>query len=318
MRLKLAALLSFLAFPVAGDVPKVVTDVAPVHSLVAQIMQGVGEPDVLLPPGASPHDFSLKPSQARTLQNADLIVWVGPDLAPWLGGVLGNVAQSADMVTLSDAAGTRVLPYRDEALFDDEEHDDYGHETHDDHGHEAHDGHDHDPHMWLDPENAKVWLVAIAEAMSEMDPENASTYKANAQTATDRIDETAVAIAKALAPVAEKRFVVFHDAYQYFEARFGLHSAGAISLGDAQSPSPSRIAQIRDAITDAQISCVFAEPQFSSSLVKTVSQGNHINVSILDPLGVDLEIGPSFYTQLLMEMTTSIVSCLQEVGGTND
>ena len=345
-------------------IPHVATDIAPVHALVAQVMQGVGTPDLILPPGASPHGYSMRPSEAAALADADLVVWVGPTLTPWLEKSLDTIAAGAARLTLTENGVTAQLPFREAAVFGDEDHhgahdddhdgdhdaehnsdhDDHDtHETHDDHDnaqHEDHDkdhaddhdadhadhdaehsdGHDHDhdhaagamdPHVWLDPVNAQMWLGVIADQLAERDPEHADVYLANAKSARAGLDALIADTRQTLTPLADTRFVVFHDAYQYFEARFGLKAAGAISLGDASRPSPARIAALRDAVKDGQITCALAEPQFNAGLINTVFEGTDVSTQVIDPLGAALTPGPALYTQLLRGMADSFVGCVK-------
>ncbi len=337
-------------------IPHVATDIAPVHALVAQVMQGVGTPDLILPPGASPHGYSMRPSEAAALAEADLVVWVGPVLTPWLEKSLDTIASGAARLTLTQSGVTTQLPFREAAVFGDEdhhgEHDDDHHEDHDkdhaddhdaehadhkdgeheeghdenhdedhaDHDAEHSDGqeHDHDhaegamdPHVWLDPVNAQMWLGVIADQLAERDPEHADVYLANAKAAREGLDALIADTRQTLTPLADTRFVVFHDAYQYFEARFGLKAAGAISLGDASRPSPARIATLRDAVKDGQITCALAEPQFNSGLIDTVFEGTDVSTQVIDPLGAALTPGPELYTQLLRGMADSFAGCVK-------
>ncbi|MEM7696073.1 MAG: zinc ABC transporter substrate-binding protein, partial [Pseudomonadota bacterium] len=200
-------------------------------------------------------------------------------------------------------------------------HDDHDHaaeKAHDDHGeheHASHDdhGHDHggvDPHAWLDPQNAKVWVDAIAAALSQADPENASTYFGNAAAAKGEFDTLIEEVSATVAPIRGRGFVVFHDAYHYFEERFDVEASGAIALGDAAQPSAARVAQIKDAIGDMGAACVFAEPQFEPRLVDTVIEGTDAKKGVLDPLGADIPPGPTFYTTLIGNLADGLVDCL--------
>ncbi|KIC09689.1 zinc transporter [Leisingera sp. ANG-M1] len=355
-----------------AEVPKVAADITPVHGLVARVMQGLGEPALVVPPGASPHGYSMRPSEARALDQADVVFWMGEALTPWLEGPLEELAGDAHRVELLEAAGTTVLAFREGARFeahdhgDHEGHDDHedhsghedhadhdGQEDHGDHGHEehaeghddhgdhedhaaeghdheehaedghddheghgdhadAHAGHDHegeDPHAWLLPANAQAWLDVIAEELAEHDPDNAAAYKANAEAGKQEIAEAVAGISAQLEPFRAKQFIVFHDAYQYFERGFGLNAAGAISLGDAVKPSPARVAEIRDVVADRNVTCVFSEPQFNPGLVATVLDGTGAGTAVLDPLGAKLEVGPGFYPALLQDIGAAIAGC---------
>lgn len=300
------------AAPALAEAPRVATDIPPVHSLVARVMQGVGAPELIVPPGASPHDFALRPSQAATLQEAEVVFWVGEGLTPWLGDALGTLAADAEVLSLLGVAGTIAYPYREEVGHDhDHDHDhDHGDDAHT-HGHDDH-GHDHsgdDPHAWLDPVNAAVWTRAIAAALAEADPENAATYAANAQAALAELDTLSAEIAATFSAATPPAFIVFHDAYQYFERRFGLEPVGAISLSDAAAPSAGRVAEIRARIATLEAACVFAEPQFDPRIVAAVTEGTASTTAVIDPLGADLEPGPGLYAALLSDMAASFATC---------
>ncbi|WP_118132879.1 zinc ABC transporter substrate-binding protein [Oceanicella sp. SM1341] len=340
----------------AAEVPSVATDIPPVHSLVARVMQGVGTPDLIIRPGASPHDYALRPSEAAALQRADLVFWVGEELTPWLEGPVSELASGAESIQLLETPGTTELAFREGATFeahshgdahegheehahDDHEghgheghgHDDHGHEehgheehghdahAHDDHGHDdhahgedahGHDHHGHDPHAWLDPENARVWLGVIADRLAALDPEHAAAYAANADAGRAELTALEERINASLDGLHDTPFIVFHDAYQYFETRFGLAAAGAISIGDGAAPGAARLAEIRDKVQRLDVRCVFAEPQFNPGLVETVLQDTEAKAGVLDPLGAKLEPGPGLYPALLQEMADGLRACL--------
>lgn len=369
---------AFLGSAAVADVPNVAVDIAPVHSLVAMVMEGVGTPDLIVPPGASPHEYNLRPSEAAALQNADLVFWLGEELTPWMAGAVETLAEGATVTTLLDSDGTVLLDFREGALFEAHDHDDdhgdedhAGHDSHDhedehgdddhtDHDHEEHakdkdhdhgddhskdeehahdDGHDdhadgddhdhekhaeheggddhddhghgaHDPHAWLSPENAGVWLNLIAAQLSTADPENAGAYFANAATAREEMDGLSAEVSAMLEPARGGSFIVFHDAYQYFENTFDFPASGAISLSDASDPSPARIAEIQSRIRDEGIDCVLAEPQFNQGIITTVLDGTKANTGVIDPLGSDLEPGPALYPQLIRNMAETLAGCL--------
>jgi len=308
-----------------AEVPRVVTDITPIGSLVAQVMNGLGKPDVLVPQTGSPHGFALKPSQAADLQAADVVVWVGEGLSPWLEGPLSALARKARIVELAEQAAVE-LPYREGAVFaadddhaeqDHEGHDHEGHdhekESHDaqDHGKQDHSEHDHsglDPHLWLDPRNGAVWLGVIAEALSAADPENSALYQSNAAQAQAKLMALDTEIAAQLAPFKDAPFVVFHDAYQYFSARYDLTTLGSISVSDASPPSAARLAALQEAIKAQNVQCIFSEPQFDPRLVAAI--GGKVSVAELDPLGAKIAFGPDHYADTLRAMTTSVAGCL--------
>ena len=330
----IALLLVALSLP-ALAAPRVVTDVTPVHSLVAQVMAGVAEPQLVIQPGASPHRYSMRPSEAAALEQADVVFWMGEPLTPWLGRALGNLAPDARVVSLLAAEDTQRYAFRDRVLSaaeaDDhhdhdhdhdaaDDHHDHNHgaaDDHHDHDHGAaddHHDHDHagtDPHAWLDPVNARYWLAVIAQTLAAEDPANADAYRRNAAAGQARIDALLDSVEAAVEPVREKAFIVFHDAYQYYERRFGMNAVGAIALSDASDPGPAHIARIQAIVDAHDVTCVFAEPQFNPGLVETVARDTPARTGVLDPLGSDIATGPDFYPALINELTARLVDCLQ-------
>lgn len=350
-----AALLASIALPAMADVPRVAVDIAPVHALVAQVMGDLGAPDLILPPNASPHGYAMRPSEARSVEAADLVIWMGEGLTPALGRAIERLAGDTARIDLLEVAGITTYGFRTDASFEthdhgddhgdehededhghgdghDHGHDEHGHgyddeeHGHDDHGHADHDhgdhheahgheNHDHahddvDPHAWLDPANARVWLPVIAAELGALDPENAATYAANADVAATEIAALEADIAADLAGLSERSFIVFHDAYIYFEERFGLQAAGAISLSDASAPGPARVVEIRDQVAELDAVCVFAEPQFNTDLVTRVFEGTNVTLGIIDPLGSAQEVGPGHYAATLRAMAESVRDCL--------
>lgn len=349
MSRKLASL-SVVATLMAGttmaDVPNVVADIAPVHSLISRVMDGVGTPSLILPPGASPHEYSLRPSEAAALQNADIVIWMGADLAPWMGDAVETLAKDAGHLELLEADETQLLEFREGALFekhahgvaehaedsddhdgehDHEDHaehdahddheghdhdDDDDHDGHEGHGHDEHDHGSHDAHAWLSPANAAIWVNLIAAELSSVDPDNAGAYFANAATARAELEALTVEVNAILDPVRSGSFITFHDAFQYFETAFNFPASGAISLSDAADPSPARIAEIQERVRDENIGCVLAEPQFNKGLVATVLDGTEANTAVIDPIGVDLHPGLALYPQLIRNIATTLAGCL--------
>ena len=297
-----------LADTLAGARPEVVASIAPVHSLVARVMQGAGAPHLLLPPDASPHDLALRPSDAAALERAALVFWVGPRLVPWLERPLTVLAAGARVVRLADTPGLTRLAFREGTVFEahDPESEPAAEPTP-----ESDPGEDEtDPHLWLDPMNAKLWLGAIAAALAEADPARRALYLANAEAARAELDTLAAEIDARLAPVRGRAFVVFHDSFHYFGHRFGIEAAGAVALGDARAPGPARIARIRDHIGALGTVCLFREPQFRASLVATVAAGAAVRIGLLDPLGANLRPGPGLYPDLLRGLADSLAECL--------
>ncbi|MCY4151076.1 MAG: zinc ABC transporter substrate-binding protein [Aestuariivita sp.] len=349
---------------------KIITDIPPVHSLVSMVTDGVVVPDLLLPPGASPHDFSLRPSDAQKIQDSNLLIWMGPDLVAWLADTKESLAPQARSIELIAIDGITQHSYRDKVIFstlapdehdnddhghkqDEHGHDDHAHEhghekheheehgheehkheddehqhgneehSHDDHGHEehtkeaeahghGHHDHDHDGvdiHAWLDPFNARVWVSTLAATLSEIDPDNAEIYATNAERARADLLELEKALSDRFQQTGALSFAVYHDAYQYFERRFGVEAVGAILAPDATPPSPRRVAELRDLVKREQIACVFTEPQFNPGLVNSVFESENVQILEIDPLGANIPAGKELYPTLLRNMAATMSQC---------
>jgi zinc transport system substrate-binding protein len=314
----ISAVATLLGSSAIADVPNVSVDIAPLHSLVASVMHGVGVPNLIIPPGSSPHDHQLRPSEAKAMQDANIVFWMGEELTPWMENAVKTLSSNASIITLLENEKTSLLEFREGALFEAHDHDDEHDDEHDEHDDEhdehddEHDEHGHgsyDPHAWLSPTNAKAWLDVIASQLSSYDPENAGVYFTNAASSKSEIEMLIAEINLALDPIRGRKFIVFHDAYQYFENDFGFPASGAISISDASDPSPARIAKIQKRIRDEEINCVLAEPQFKASLVQTVMEGSQANTNVIDPLGVGLKPGVSLYNKLIKNMAQSLTNC---------
>ena len=318
----------------AADV-KVVTSIKPIHSLAAYVMDGVGKPNVIVDGYNSPHGFSLKPSHAKMIENADLIIWVGEDLEAFLEKPLDSIAKKAKKVELMDLKGIKKLKFREKNIFeghDDhghkkDKHDDHGHkkdkhadhghkehkehghkeDKHDDHGHEGHAHGEHDPHIWLDPMNAKVIIKEITNQLVKLDSANSSKYKANSREAISDIDALTKSIKKDLNK--NSRVVVFHDAYQYFENRFGIKVLGSLTVNTDVLPGAEQLAEIREVIEHEKVNCIFSEPQFNPSIIKTIAKDTNIKTGVLDPLGATIDKGKGMYSELLKNMSSSFKGC---------
>lgn len=323
----------------AAEKGDVVVSIKPVHSLVSAVMQGVGEPELIVKGAASAHGYSLKPSDAAALEKAKVIFWVGPELETYLIKPLESLGKNAEVVRLEDVKGLELLPAREGGNFEahdhghaghdheghdhdghekHDEHDDHSHDKHDDHGGahshdhgEAHDHHHDDMHIWLDPQNAKLMLEPIADALSKADPEHAKQYHENAVSYAAKLDKLQKEVAAELKPLHNKPYIVFHDAYQYFDRRFNLAPAGSITVDPEKTPGAARIREIQDKVKSLGATCVFSEPQFEPRLVKTVLEGTSAKTGVLDPLGSDLQDGPELYPQLIRNLASSLKDCLQ-------
>lgn len=299
----LSLVLSLLISVPAFAAPRVVTDIAPVHSLVAMVMKGVGEPHLLIPADASPHHYSLRPSDAAALNEADAVFWIGPGLTPWLERLIRVLAQDAREVVLMEAPNVVGLEWNrpDASLTE---------------GGRPHTGlwsifagaPVADPHIWLDPKNAAAMLDTMAEALAALDEENAPVYRANARAARDALDALTEEIADALPE--PKPYIVFHDAYGHFERRFGLSAVGAVTLSDGETPGPRRIGEIVRSLKTLGIVCAFTEPQFPESTVRAVTRGSDVRVAVLDPLGASLAPGPDLYPEMMRGLAAAMRDCL--------
>lgn len=289
--------------------PNVVASIQPVHSLAAGVMQGVGEPRLLITGGASPHDYSLRPSDARAIAEADVMFWIGPDLESFLVKPLNNAKHKVQIISLLEAPGVTVLPLRTGGAWESHRHDHVepvGKGTQHDHDHEA----DHDTHLWLDPVNAVAMTRQMVAVLGEVDPNHKTDYERNGAALIERLNQLNQQLVLKLAPVKDQPYVVFHDAYQYFEQRYGLNAVGAVVLDQEQRPGAKRVVEIQGRIRDRGVRCVFSEPQFQPALVKTVIAGSNARSGILDPLGAEIPPGPDAYFQLLEGLADTLQACL--------
>ncbi len=316
----------------SADAPVVVTSIKPVHSLVAAIMQGIGKPELIVDGAASPHTYTMKPSNASALQSAKVVFWVGPGLEAFLEKPLEALGTDASIAELDKAQGLTKLKFREGGAFeahdDGDEHEahDHGKEAdghdhtaeagdHDAHDHDAHEHDDHghgefDTHLWLDPMNAKAMADEITTTLVAADPANALTYQANAKALDDRLDALDVEIAGIVSPVKDKPFIVFHDAYQYFEHRYKVRVAGSITVSPETIPGAERISEIHKKVGDLGATCVFAEPQFQPRLVDVVLEGTKAKAGVLDPEAATLDAGPELYFQLMRGIANNMKDCL--------
>ena len=342
-------ILSFLTIlaPVNAEI-KVVATIKPIHSLASYLMDGVGKPDLIVDGYASPHGFALKPSHAKMIQNADIIFWVGEDIESFLEKPLKSIAKKAEKIELMEIKGITKLKFRERNIFEghddhghkgddhddhddhakkEDDHDDHGHDDdhkkdghdehghdddhkkdgHDDHGHEGHAHGEYDPHIWLDPMNAKVILSEMAEHLMENDQKNASKYKANLKKAHKDLDN----LTKKVKSELNKDFksIVFHDAYQYFEERFGVNILGAFTVNTDVMPGAEQLSEIREVIEHDKVSCIFSEPQFNPDIIKAVAKDTKVATGVIDPLGATLDPGKDLYFDLIGNMSKSFQGC---------
>ncbi|WP_043739344.1 zinc ABC transporter substrate-binding protein [Thioalkalivibrio nitratireducens] len=387
---------------VQAETRTVVASILPVHSLVEALVDGVHDSELLMPATASPHGYAMRPSEARRLQNADLVVWVGPDLETFLERALAGPREGRKVITLMEDLELALLPTREGGVWEahahdhghhdhghhdhghhdhehhdhehhdhghhdhghhdhghhdhghhdhehhdhehhdhehhdhehhdhehhdhehhDHEHHDHGHHDHEhhdhehhDHGHHDHGHHDHghgemDAHVWLSPENVRRIAIGLARELATWDPANAQAFERNRDRLLDRIDALDSDLRAQLEPARDRAFIVFHDAYQYFEHHYGLRAAGSITLDPAQSPGARRVQELQNRIAEDDVVCLFTEPQFRPALARMLVEGRPTRLGELDPLGSTLEPGPDAWFQLMRQLGDDMSRCLE-------
>ena len=348
--------LPFMVSSAKAEPPEIVTSIAPLHSIVAQIADGRSVPSLLVPAGQSPHDFALRPSDAQALSDADVLFWIGPNLEQFLDGAMDIMSDDAVSVELVQSEGLTTYEFRSGGVWgaghshdhgheadhshNDHDHDhdheaDHSHDDHDhdhahnhdhdhdhkddhshddDHAHEAGHSHDHgdgaDPHIWLDPANGQVIGARVAEVLTQMDPEGADVYAGNLDALNAELATVQAEKAAQLAEVQNRPFIVFHDAFQYFERAYSLEGVGAVTVSPEQLPGARRLTELRAVVRDRGAVCVFSEPQFSPRIVNALIEGTDVRTAVLDPLGQGIEEGPGLYPTLLRNMAEAVDSCL--------
>lgn len=296
MRRFLPFLLLLTSFPAWAGQGEVIASIKPLHSLIAGVMDGTGEEPLLLLEGnATPHQYQLKPSQAQALQKAGVVFYIGPELERFLVAPLKSLGSRAEIVAVADEPGIRLLHARRSSAFG-------GH-------HHAKDAGEMDMHLWLAPENAARIVLSVAKRLSRLHPEHADRYRANAKAMETRLEELQATLRARLAPYGNRRFIAFHDAYQYFEQSFGLHAAGALSLHPEAGAGARHVADIRREVAENHIACVFREPQFSDALVSGLA-GSGVKTGVLDPEGAGIPAGKEQYFMLMEQLAQSFESCL--------
>ena len=347
---------AFAGPSLAADI-RVVASIKPVHSLVSAVMEGVGKPHLLMRGRVSPHTFTIRPSDAAAIADAQVVFLIDESMETSLADAVETLADHAQVVMLAHAKGLIRRPLREGGAFEadhdhgdehheegehgktdahdhdhdearreehhdeDEEHHEKGEHAktdmhdhdHDEARHEEHhdeDDHDFEMHVWLDPVNGGAMARMIAETLSKADPANASVYRANAQALLPKLDKITEEIRAEVASAHDKPFLVFHDAYRYFEDRFGLKAVGSIVVSPERKPGARRLSELREKVRESGVVCVFDEPQFNKRIVEVVVQGSEVRTGTIDPLGADIEDGPELYFTLLRNMANTFKTCL--------
>jgi zinc transport system substrate-binding protein len=293
---------------------EVLTTIKPLGFIAAAITDGVSEPEVLLPTGASPHDFSLRPSDIRSINSADLVVWVGPELEGFMAKPLANHPHA---LTLTQVEGMPLFNYATQDSHDSHDHDAHDHDhaahEHGDHDHdEGHEGHHHegiDPHIWLGPTQAKVIAKAIASELGKLDPANQARYDANLAAFDAKVDAKDKVIAGQMKAVNQKGYFVFHEAYGYWERHYGMSSKGHFTVSPERRPGAKTLVDIRKALEEQQASCIYAEPQFSPAVIESVARNTGAKVLLLDEVGEQVPLGPDGYPQFMQQLADAFAQC---------
>ena len=315
----------FSIFSAHADVStdiKVVTTIKPLHSLISRIMETRGEPQLIIEGTNNPHTFVFKPSHAKMIEEADIVFWIGEDLEAFMEKPLNSLAKDTKKIGFMDSESIEKIEFREKNIFDDHDGHEDEHEGHeDDDVHEdEHEGHDDDhkdahahahgefdPHIWLDPENAKEMVKIIRDELIKIDPEGQRQYSVNTAGATLELDNLINSIEKELSK--DISYIVFHDAYQYFENRFGVIPAGALTLNPDVLPGAKQIADIQDVINDKGIKCIFSEPQYNPKIIETLGNDMNVSTGVMDPLGAFIDAGPTMYVELINGIANSIKEC---------
>ncbi len=299
----IALLVSLVPVAAMADAPRVVVTIKPIHSLVSRVMEGVGAPLLLVDGKASPHSFSLRPSQVQAVSKADVFIRVSERLEPFTGKLVRALPEDVKLVTLVDAPDIELLTQRGNGSFERHDHAREQHDVAVDHGAA-------DSHIWLDPENARAIGNYVAQVLAERFPKDAAHFKANAERLSADIDALTKELSATTQPLQSKPFVVFHDAYQYFDRRFGLDAVGSITVSPEVQPSARRLIELREKIRELKAVCVFAEPLFQPRLVAALTEGTDARAGTLDPEGLGLDAGPQLYFVLMRNLAGSLKGCL--------
>ncbi len=286
-----------------AQAPKVVVSIAPIHSLVAGVMKGVGKPKLLLQGNASPHSYMLKPSQVRSLHRADMVVWVGESVESFLIKPLASL-KAENVLEVMNLPEMILLAGRQGGMWD---------SSPNAHQHDHHDHVEHaniDGHLWLNPDNARALVKSLVKRLSQLDTANIEHYEKNGDKMLQQLARLDADLRAQLAPIKQQPYLVFHDAYQYLEHHYDLNAVGAVMVDPERKPSAKRLHQIRKKIEHSQVKCVFAEPQFSDAVTQVIVEGTGLKVGNLDPMGANETVGKALYFELMTRLGNSLKDCL--------
>ncbi|AXY01591.1 zinc ABC transporter substrate-binding protein ZnuA [Vibrio alfacsensis] len=270
----------------------VLTSIKPIQMITTELTDGVTTPDVLLQNNASPHDYALRPSDVKKVASADLVIWFGHDLEPFLEKV---VTDRDNTLTLSQIPDLSLREFGSEH----------------DHDHDGHHHGTHDPHFWLGIAPVEQVANVIANKLAEVDPRNANVYAKNLQKFKEQLKATDAEIKQQLTPVQNNGYFVFHDAYGYFEERYQLNQLGHFTVSPDRKPGAKTLIHIRKTLASGEVACVFSEPQFTPAVIESVMRGSDVGTGVLDPLGSEIEVQPGSYFVFLKTLSNNFSQCLQ-------
>jgi ABC-type Zn2+ transport system, periplasmic component/surface adhesin len=288
----------------------VTVSIKPIHSLVSGVMGAVGTPELIVNGAGSPHTYVLRPSEARVLNRSDVVFWVGDELETFLKKPLEALGEQANIVTLSKLQGLKLLPAREGGTWEGHKHDDKPYDEREAVYRNDHADREMDMHIWLDPVNAKTMVQSIVAELCLTDPQHAQIYKKNGERLIARLTMLDRELAESLHPISKVPYIVFHDAYHYLEAHYGLNAVGSITVSPERKPGARRVAEMRDKVKQLGVACIFSEPQFEPTLVRTLIDDTKARTGVLDPVGAELRNGPELYFDLLRGLSASLVKCL--------
>ncbi|MDT4845991.1 High-affinity zinc uptake system protein ZnuA [compost metagenome] len=279
------------------------TSIKPLQLIAAAVQDGAGSPDVLLPPGASPHSYALRPSDVRKVRDAQLLYWIGPDMEVFLSKVLDG--RKGPSVAVQELPGLHLRQFGEADGHEHEHEHDYEHD------------HDHRPgsidaHLWLLPANARVIAARMAADLASADPANASRYQANLKAFDQRMEQLDARLKQRLAPLAGKSYFVFHEAFDYFEEAYGLEHAGVFAISAEVQPGARHVAAMRAQLQKAGPSCIFSEPPLRPRLADTLSEGLPVRLAELDAMGVAAKVDANGYESLLQNLAGEFAGCLEK------
>ena len=292
------------AIPISGraEAPRVVATIPPIHALVSAVMRGIGQPHLLIDKRVSPHEFTLRPSQARAVARADLVVWIGPELEAPLRRSLEARSTAGAELRIFDIRGLERLEARPGGAWLDNAHDEHDSDSHSDDV--------YDPHLWLSLKNAKMIGQAVSAALAKIDPPNAEKYVKNTAELHQRLSELETAIKATLDFHSERRFVLLHDSLQYFEHAFGLTSVGAATTASAQGPGARRLLTLKNLVDGSGVRCIVADPYVSGALTRTLAEGSGAKTAEIDPLGYSHPPGIGQYDAMMLDIAKKLAACL--------